>query len=347
MLQANMKSDEANERKWFLAGKVLTDGLAPDEKMEWEEFLRDQNFRSQFENMARHWENAGTLPYEMISKEEGWRSVSEKIAPLKGTLPVWRYAAVVALCILAGIVAYQFGSSQGNSAIATTIDAPNGARTSIMLPDSSRVYLNAGSRISFADAFGSKHRHIDLQGEAFFDVKKSKKPFTVHTKHIDITVLGTAFNISAYPGDEAVSTTLVRGSLKVTRSLSEGRPEEVILKPNQKITMRLVDGVDAGQPMTLQAIDGLSESEWKDGWLTVRGASLSELSRKIERLYNVRVSFTSESLKSFRYNGRIQQLSLEQVLTALALTSPVKFTIKGKEVVFSENELTKSKYETH
>jgi ferric-dicitrate binding protein FerR (iron transport regulator) len=224
----------------------------------------------------------------------------------------------------------------------TVVEAPPGARTSVTLPDSSKVWLNANSRISFNASYGADNRNIVMEGEAFFDVVKNDIPFFIETPMYNISVLGTAFNVKAYPDDSESSTTLVRGSLKVTRGA-----EEVTLKPNEKVVV-LKRAVNAGaKTLALETnVDAGLATAWKEGWLSVQSESLLELAKKIERLYDVKISFQDKELESYRYSGRIRQFSLEQVLKALSLTSPVEFTIQEKRVVLRENKTDKSKYKS-
>lgn len=347
-----MQYDPVSERRWHLAAKMLTSSLSDDEKTEWEKILaEDEGFRRDIEFLQKHWGTLETLPYREIDKEKAWSAVAEKIQfsikPRKtGNSLVWRYAAAIIFCLGVAFFVVRSTWQTSSSGLATTIEAPNGARTFVRLPDSSGVWLNAGSRLSFEPSFGTNNRQIDLEGEAFFDVRKDKVPFRIHTPDFDIAVLGTAFNVKAYPNDELVSTTLIRGSLKVMRKRADGRNEELLLNPNERVTLKGNPGLRANQALVLEKnVNAAAEADWKDGWLTVRGESLTELSRKIERIYNVRVSFADDNLKNYRYNGRIQQLSLEQVLKALSLTSPVRFVIDGRNVTLSENPSTKSKYQ--
>ncbi|HYG19668.1 MAG TPA: FecR domain-containing protein, partial [Ohtaekwangia sp.] len=336
-----------------LAAKLLTGSLTPAEQSEWEAMLQDSHFKNEFELVRKHWNNAGTLPYLQINHEEDWKKVMGRIQdPDQGETrfsvkKIWRYAAVITLLVAASFLLWKANMVFTPDPLATTIEAPAGARTFITLPDSSRVWLNAGTKITFNQDFGSENRDLTLEGEAFFDVARKDVCFNVHTLSYDITVLGTAFNVKAYRDDDITSTTLLRGALKVSRVNPAGETEEVILRPNEKMILRGLETQRMRQSMVVEKnIDAIAESDWKDGWLTVRGESLHELSKKIERLYNVKILFENENLKSYRYTGRIQQFSLEQVLKALSLTSPVTFQIHEKTVTLSEDQSAKSKYQS-
>lgn len=340
-----MTDQERNDRRWELAAKVLTGTLSAEEKQEWDVCLSEPAFRAQFDQLSKDWSTLGTLPYDRIAVGEDWKNVQQTIRARERQswmTAVWRYAAVAVIGLS---VAFYLGQRLGRQGYGTpqltTIEAPPGSRTAITLPDSSRVWLNAHSRISFSAGFGAAHRDVVMEGEAFFDVAHSDVPFAVRTPQYTIEVLGTAFNVSAYADEAVSSTTLVRGSLKVTRAGVAGREEAVVLKPNEKAIIR------QGAALVVEKhIDAAPETAWKEGWLTVRGESLQELARKIERLYDVRVTFEDKALEGYRYSGRIRQFSLEQVLKALALTSPVEFTIREKQVVLRENKSDRSKYKS-
>ena len=109
-----------------------------------------------------------------------------------------------------------------------------GSRTKLLLPDSTQVWLNSGSKLSYNKTYGNGTREVTLSGEAYFDVVKNPAhPFIIHTVNIDIKVLGTAFNVKSFPGEKNTETSLIRGSIEVT---FKNRPsEKIILKPNEKL----------------------------------------------------------------------------------------------------------------
>jgi transmembrane sensor len=339
-----MNDHDLQERRWTLATRVLTGELSAEEKAEWRKHLEDDAFRLQFETIKKNWDTFGTLP--QIDVAADWAVVSDRMHAQPSrrffTGNVLRYAAVVVIGLAVSFfVGSRFGGS-GNAGLMTVVEAPPGARTSVTLPDSSRVWLNANSRIAFNASYGADNRNIVMEGEAFFDVVKDDIPFRIETPLYNIAVLGTAFNVKAYADDLESSTTLVRGSLKVTRG-----SEEVTLKPNERIVVQKSALQPAAHALTLETnIDANLAMAWKDGWLSVQSESLAELARKIERLYDVKISFQDKELESYRYSGRIRQFSLEQVLKALSLTSPVEFTIQEKSVVLRENKTDKSKYKS-
>jgi len=341
-----MNDQQLDERRWTLATRVLSGKVTATEQEEWAAHLRDDAFRLQFKTIQKNWDTLGQLPYAQINTAADWAIVSQRIRARQSpqaffTGTFLRYAAVLAIGLAVSFfLGSKLGSPDGDASALTVIEAPPGARSSVTLPDSSRVWLNAKSRISFNSRFGMDNRNIVMEGEAFFDVIKNDVPFQIETPLYNISVLGTAFNVKAYADDSESSTTLVRGSLKVTHG-----QEELVLKPNEKVVVRRAAPQTGTSTLALEKnVDATAATAWKEGWLSVQSESLLELARKIERLYDVKISFQDKELESYRYSGRIRQFSLEQVLKALTLTSPVEFTIQEKSVVLRENKTDKSKY---
>jgi len=347
-----MQENEQDERRWHLAARVLTGTLPADEQDEWNEYLADALFREEFGRVTTYWEKLGALPYQQIDTEKDWEAVMAKVRDVRKTrtlsvFPWLRYvAAIVAFVVVAGLgwwLGRHGDMGQTDGVVMTVVEAPAGSKTYVTLPDSSSVWLNAGSRITFASNFGVANRNIELTGEAFFEVKKNAVPFTIHTYAYTIAVLGTAFNVQAYADDDRVTTTLVRGSLKVTRPHLTATADEALLVPNDRLVFRKTAG-NNGTATLDHNINATQAAAWKDGWLAVSGESLEELARKMERLYDISIHFQDADLKQYRFSGRIRQLSLEQVLKALSLTAPVEFSIDEKEVILRENKATRSTY---
>lgn len=342
-----MEKEPPDERKWYLVARQLSDQLTPAETEEWQDLMRDDVFRNEFALLQKHWHVAGELPYGRIDSARDWHQVLEKIRleeKVRGGSFVWlKYAAAVAALVVCSFALWTWTSSS-RVPMFTTVEAPAGARTAVRLPDSSRVWLNAGSRITFNQDFGDDNRDVMLEGEAFFDVEESDVRFQVHTHACDIAVLGTAFNVRAYREDGAITTSLIRGSLQIRLPGVPGKTGQFVLAPNDRLTVDTNATTADDRVHFERNIDAVAEMEWKDGWLTTRGESLDALAKKIERLYNVKIQFEDEALKDFRYTGRIQQFSLEQVLNALSLTSPIEFVIHEKTVTLRENRSARSKY---
>ena len=252
----------------------------------------------------------------------------------------------------------------------TSFEAPLGSRAKVVLPDGSDVWINAGSMIQYYNDFNKNSRTVRLIGEAFFDVKKQELPFIVTTSEINIHVMGTSFSVKAYAEDEVIETTLVSGSLRIEKAAEIGPSfDDIILRPSQKATFYRSRGQVAVNmyneseegvvtineemipaPSALSRInvvtkkDVSSEVSWKDGVLIFDIEPLGQLVRKLERRYNVEFIFEEEHLKDINYTGRLRELSLEQVLHAMRLTSPIDYYIIDKQVTLKYNKDLSHKY---
>lgn len=226
-----------------------------------------------------------------------------------------------------------------------------GSKSQLTLPDGSRVYLNAGSTLTYDKDFGNKVRSVSLSGEAFFDIAHNKqKPFIIHTTEMDIRVLGTAFNVKSYPEEGKTEASLVRGSIEVT---VRGRSEKIILKPNEKLVVnrggREVSGADRTdvnrieQPiltlghMTLMPVDSsVVETSWVNNKLVFRGERFDELAVKMERWYGVSIRFNGEQIRARRFTGVFEKENISQALQALQMTTAFGYAIDKDVVIISD-----------
>jgi transmembrane sensor len=224
-----------------------------------------------------------------------------------------------------------------------------GSRKTQKLPDGSRVWLNAGSKLTFGKDFGDNIREVTLTGEAFFDVVKNpEKPFVIHTSTIDVKVLGTQFNVKSYPTDKTTETSLLRGSVEV---VVKNRPnEKYVLKPNEKLVV-LNEGVkpasvDAGSGRMLNrdniiAIKNLTyqkgdtadiESAWIRNKLSVKEMPFSEMAKIMERWYDVRFEFGNKKMEDLYITGSFDNETLIQLLEALQFSFAFNYEINDKTV---------------
>jgi ferric-dicitrate binding protein FerR (iron transport regulator) len=235
--------------------------------------------------------------------------------------------------------------------IPNEIVTKNASKTKILLPDGSTVWLNADSKLWYYKNFGNLQREVYLTGEAFFDVTKNPaKPFIIHTKLIDVKVLGTEFNVRSYPNDKTVETSLIRGLVQVTL---HSRPQEkYFLKPNEKLvvlnipdsvnTMKnihpivknLDDNIVAIKNLTpLQQNDSIKiETAWTKNRLCFTDESFDEVAHQLERWYDVDFVFKNDKYKNIRLNGSFVNETLTQALDALKFSTNFHYEIKDKTV---------------
>ena len=277
--------------------------------------------------------------------------------------PLMRYAGILVLLFSVGLAAYYFGikSERKSDNQNFEIAVPRGANSSVVLPDGSSIWLNAGSFLRYSKNFDYETREVFLEGEALFEVKKSPYPFIVHTTHLDIYVHGTTFNVKSYPGENQVEATLIEGNIRVeTRSTNKS----VYIKPHQKLIYQKKlniteiisneeskdeeskDEGTAGDKEVVLAnnlilfnnVDIEETVSWQTGTLIINNETLESLVKKLERKWDVHFVFENEDLKQQSYSGKIPDFPIEQVLKAIALTSPVAYTIHEKTIHLAFNE---------
>ncbi|MEL7589361.1 MAG: FecR domain-containing protein [Prolixibacteraceae bacterium] len=251
-----------------------------------------------------------------------WRSKTNA-GTKKLIAEIIKYAAIIFLTVgLTWLVQDKYADSQlSGTGQMNELICPAGQISELVLSDGTKVWLNAGSKISYPSDFSSRKRAVRLTGEAFFEVKKDRKhPFLVYTKAMNIKVLGTSFNIDAYEENQFVNTTLVEGKVEIQN------------KTGQEIA-RLVPGQIARYNITNHEID-LSEvdtrfySSWKEGKITFFNEPLEVIAMKLERWYNVKITFEQENIKSFRFSGTfLKYKPLEQILQVVKLSSPIDYKI--------------------
>ncbi len=198
-----------------------------------------------------------------------------------------------------------------------TIHAPIGSRVSFNLPDGTKGWLNSGSKLTYSLPF-NKNRGVTLAGEAWFDVVHLEKyPFEVRAGESKIKVLGTSFNVSAYPDEKYVEVVLQRGKVEFSDKTQKNK---VILRPSEQLLFL------EGQ-VHVNAVDVTKYKAWTDGKLVFRGDDMAEVARRIERWYNVKVEIADNDLLQFTFRATFENDPLEDVFKQLCMTSPIAYKI--------------------
>ncbi len=209
-----------------------------------------------------------------------------------------------------------------------TAIAPKGSVAEVILPDSTHLFLNAGSRISYHSGKGNSAREVFLNGEAWFDVKQvDQVPFVVHTEFYDIQVLGTKFNVKAYDEDRAISTTLEKGEIRVFSSGKFQLEKEVILKPGEQLTYEKQE-----HRLTVRQVNSSLISAWKENKLVFINMSLRDLIVLLERKYGVEITTTDPDILKYHYDGTLKNETILDVLNILRETLPVNYVIDDQKI---------------
>ncbi len=311
--------------------------------------------------------------FENIQSAISEPASSEESAPVedKRRSLIFRMLKIAAIVIpaflLGGILSHFLLSSQPTpeKITCTEIKSPFGARSEVVLPDGSIVWLNAGSKISYSSDFNEKGRDVQLHGEGYFKVaKNAEMPFRVKTGDLSIQAIGTEFNVKSYDDEDVIETTLVEGKISIRQA--QKQKNSVYLGPNQKaiyvkynknLTVRNLTPVNdtkrenltmkKGKIYVAEKIDPEPVIAWKDNRLIIKGEELNTLAVKLERKYDVKFVFESESLKKFRFTGTLENETLTQVLDVIKLSAPLEYKLQGKSVMVFENKRMTEKFNNH
>jgi transmembrane sensor len=348
-------------RFWELLAKVRAGEATPEEQLELNQHL--SSFPGDLElvkQIEACWEVS--MPAASAPDEEettaAWHRVRQKMSDQQPQqeLPdnrrkikrIIKYAGAIAACwiVAMGGMGWWKKAQVPATPQKSIVSTKNGCKSTIELPDGTKVWLNADSRIKYDDNYGKENRELTLTGEAYFDVAHdAQKPFILHTGKMDIKVLGTAFNVKAYPGDGVTEAALIRGSIEVT---FPGRPlEKLILKPRDKIsilnketttvkdTARISHAVSKEERPAIMvssiqyapADSAIIETAWVNNRLIFRRKTFEELARDIERWFNVTIQVKDTSILSKQFTGTFSNESITDALDALSLSYPLHYKL--------------------
>jgi transmembrane sensor len=358
-------------RIWNILGKKLSGEASEEELREFESFL-DQGlgdiypihilekfWRSNPVHPPLHfnqaindkWLRLETKLRLVEDNDEAEDETAAAVAPkyiLKRVL-VWAGSIAAVLLIAAAVFFYTTNRPPAVDNRITEINAPKGSISKIILPDGSKVWLNGGSKLVYKNQFGDQFRKVNLVGEAFFDVvKDAAHPFIVTTGTFQLKVLGTAFNVRSYPNDKTSEAALVRGKIQV--KLIRNPDKEITLLPSEKLIVKntepIVNSVKKKSNITIHEIPLITlstihqsvhdtlpaEALWMENKLAFDAENFEEIASKMERWFNVRITFKSNTVKELRFTGQFKNESLYQTLATLQSTATFHFNIKDNDV---------------
>ena len=225
-----------------------------------------------------------------------------------------------------------------------------GEKRMLLLPDGTRVTLNAGTAIRLDKSFGQHTREVFLKGEAFFDVWSNKAlPFTVHTTDMDVQALGTSFNVKSYDNDRKSETVLIQGLVEV--NLKKDGNRKLILHPNEKLTWMnknaVIDAVagpekEAQQPESEHPIVSavkktaggeIKEVAWVESNLVFEDDSFEDIALQLDRWYGVHIQFSNGEAKRYRFTATFKKEKIENVLEMLKLSKKFNYVIDGQQSI--------------
>lgn len=364
-----MKNTEFSNTEFKgLLEKFQSGNCDPDELSQLEEMFLDaegsEGIKSAMLNEIKAFETSGSetdTDYDHL-----FRSIQKIISDHKSNtrslnlrLNFMRIAAIIVMAFfLGGTLSYFLFRTGSKAAVSfCEVTAPLGSTSEIVLPDNSRVWLNAGSKIKYSTSFNQKDRLIYLEGEGYFKVAKNKElPFIVDAYGFEVKAIGTEFNVKAYKDDATIETTMVEGKVTLQHA-TEDIMNGTFLVPNQKATFYKKE-----ESLTVEVLKKLEEKKeelnyipehrlviapkidpksiisWKENRLIIEREQLIELVEVLSRKYNFNFKFKSDDIKKFSFSGTLEDETLQQVMNFIKLSSPIDFEIVGKTVIIERNE---------
>lgn len=295
--------------------------------------------------------------WDRIMKSMHSETANEPSLPKKGRIFTWRrflplsVASVFLLCVAGSGIWYWIVSGNEAKTRQNIVGTEKGSRSKLTLPDGSRVWLNGDSRITYGASFGKSSRELTLTGEAYFDVVKDPNhPMIIKTATVTIKVLGTTFNVRAYPDEKTTATTLVQGKVQV--SVNHKEQLSYMLSPDEKLIVTNVTGLPVGakdeQPNEDKLLENITkikivktdsippEAQWIKNKLVFVNQPLYEVANILSRWYGVHIMVQGDHyMKTRQYTGIFENQSIQSVMESLQLAGGFSYSMMNDTILIA------------
>ena len=328
-----------SQKEWNALANRAFGNLGPDEEKALENQLKTFEIAdlTEIEKTAEQI----NLHYKLKNyrSDSAFEQVRSKISKEKRsvlfvkTSNLLRIAAVVVFALVLGSVWF-FAEDVELKTETTELIIQNHEITDVELPDGSLVTLNRNSKIDYPDKFTSDKREVNIEGEAFFDVVPNpEKPFVIHAGDVSIKVLGTSFNVNAYPGNERVEVVVSTGKVQFySESIDQIPGKELILDPGDKGIF-----VNASKELLKMQNQNPNFMAWKTRRLIFSETSLKEVIEQISKLYNIQIRTVEPGLNELKYTGHFENSSIDFILEVISLTFDIEVN-KESECYFLDKK---------
>ncbi|WP_412468929.1 FecR family protein [Pedobacter sp. KLB.chiD] len=274
-----------------------------------------------------------------VNQQKSWSAIQQHIENNTEPSPVIKKinyrsylsiaAAILVITLLPILYFNNFRPKKTEAAAYHEIYNPRGQKRLVTLPDGSNIYLNGDSKIRYALNFNTGKRIVYLAGEAFFDVQhRSRQPFIVHTGKVSTTVLGTSFNINAYPSLKNIAITVQTGKVGVVFK-SEGKIAPVqFLLPNQQLSISKNNG-----QASKKQVNAVDFDSWREYKIFFYDKPLNEITEVIAREYDLDIEIKTEALRKVKLTAKFDKCPAKQIMDVIAKLSGSKYTIYGNKVI--------------
>lgn len=289
-----------------------------------------------FLKLKEQWENIHQDTFVNVIPDKAivWEKIQTSIQCTIKQVPLYTRSFLIRVSSIAAMIAVVAGAALGILFFQAEEDvtnncyvvlAPSGQKSQLILPDGTLVWLNSDSRLTYGSMYNTSGRIVTLEGEAFFDVKQNNQyPFIVKAGTVDVKVHGTAFNVNAYAEESDISISLLRGSVSVLSSTDQRLL--TYLHPNQTASVSKSD-----MACRIDSCDVETESIWHLNKLKFEGVQATEMWKKLERWYGVRIALQDVSRAS-AYWFTVKTESLTELLDIINKLTPIEYKLDGEEV---------------
>ena len=323
---------------WQLIEKVLSHTATAQEQQAFQRWLQqDARHQQTFEEIQQAWHRSPRRfdPFSAYAKLQSSltpKRSRQRVARLYSKAA--KVAASLVLVLLASWLVYHYQAEITNVLYPVTyrtVLVPSGSRQQVQLSDGTKIFLNAGSQLRYPTRFNQAQRQVFLEGEGYFEVASdTTKPFIIESGALTTQVLGTRFNLKAYPGDSTSKVTVVSGRVQVSHPATS---QHTVLQPGQQ-------AIYAAHQYTLTKTtvpNARASKAWTNGILIFNDTPLPEVIQALNRKYNVHIRVANDKLRHCRIFGTFKQTSLEATLEIVCKSLNASCRYQGRVIIIDGN----------
>lgn len=307
-----------------IIGRYLTGKESEDDRRQLKDWLDEDTAHQALFREINNEKNISSAieSYDSFNEDNAWKKYTQLIslASYRKIITRWQIAAVFFFLVgCAGVIAYLTDSISSRSF--TTVSTNKGQNSKVTLPDGSVVWVSSGTTLSYNTNFGEKERSIKLSGQAFFEIAKNKKkPLIVACNELKIKVLGTKFDVSAYPDDHSINVVLESGSVEL--SLANNKSFKQMLSPGEMARFDIMR-----KELVVSRDVNYKFTSWKDGVLIFRNDSMDEVLKKLGRWYNIDIQVDNPKINQLIFNATIVNENVEDIFDLIKFSCGINYKI--------------------
>ncbi len=316
--------------------KYLEDRATKEEKEKLLAWLRNKENRIVFNSYSLDWKKSLDSEQLPFGSEEVWNKIQAHLLQRSfsrwqktfKTQQILKIAAIFFFLLSIGSLIYLFSNRQNSTPeFFTNVIADCGQISKVKLPDGSMVWLNSGSQITYSNLFSSKNRNINLEGEAYFKVTRNTElPLIVSCNEIQVKVLGTEFNVTAYPRSKHIDVVLEKGSIELLNKNVESFSYKI--KPGERASFNKTN-----RKLQVSNVNTSKFTSWKEGVINIYNQSLEELAERLKVRYNQKF-IIGDDVKNIHYTFTINNESIDEIIKLMEGISPIKAIQKNDTILF-------------